>query len=438
MIDTPQSVQPSIAESGPEPAAWSASARWRLIAASAMGTVAALFGWLLAGEPLDVVSDLGVLQPAAGVTLLFVGVIVMVQSISLLLQSGPDRVYAPGNATRAGAFFVVVWLVGTILGTGFRLQTIGDLKGILLLCAVAGVTLAGAGALWVFRRFGAQVDRRWPSTAESIALRRRPMEWSVFFAFVWGVLSVIPALWLELRFVELLGPLFESRAAAITRPEDVLLLLRDPVIVLGLALLVVVAAPLIEEASKAIGLWLFRGAIRSHGDGLALGFAAGLGFGLIESALYIWAILVLSGSSGAGLFTFAFVWLRVVAIWLHGVVTGLIGAEYARARLTGNRRVIGSGLLRAATAHGAWNAYLILFILTIDLGLFALVLIGVYIALVATRLVKVLTAAIDRSIQNDHALNSAPLPETWWPMEEGLWWRLAGGRPEYPPPPGSA
>jgi hypothetical protein len=38
------------------------------------------------------------------------------------------------------------------------------------------------------------------------------------------------------------------------------------------------------------------------------------------------------------------------------------------------------------------------------------------------------------SHQNDHALAGVPLPKEWSPIHEGLWWRLAGGQPQFAPP----
>jgi len=354
------STVPIIETAAPQPAAWSSRARSLLGVAAAIGVLGMLLGLARAGEPLDLFAGADIFGPPLGVVLMFAGAVIAAQSLRLLRSSGPDRPYAIGNPVQAGTAFVVVWLIGSILGISASAQSINDLQPFLLFLSVASLLMAAFGALWVFRRFGAQVDRRWPPAETSTAIRRRSTAWSVFFAFGWGMVSIALALWFESLVVQLASPLLESRIPALRTAADVQKILNDPAIVLSVIALLVVIAPLIEEASKAAGLWLFRGAIRSHGDGLALGFAAGLGFGLIESAMYIWLIFVLVGQ-GLGWFVFAFIWLRVIAIWLHSVVTSLTGAACAKARLTGDRRLVWGGLLRATLAHGTWNAVLVIF-----------------------------------------------------------------------------
>jgi RsiW-degrading membrane proteinase PrsW (M82 family) len=302
------------------------------------------------------------------------------------------------------------------------------LKPGFIAAAAIGLIVMGAAAWWVFRWIGAKVDGEWPKLEPSSAVRRRAREWSVLWAFVWGILSTVVAIAVEVLLLLMLGSrVAQLRLPVSVTPLDVAGLADDPGFIIGVFLALSVVAPLIEEVVKALGLWFARGAIRSHGDGLLLGLAAGLGFGLVESAGNV--------VNGVGsLFLFVVIWARVAAMLMHSVTTGLVGAGYARARLTGDRRALWSGLIRAVVLHGAWNAIGAVTILAGLRGdaLLPLALLIVLIVLAVRIVPRVVTASIDRSIQDDHAASDVDLPREWSPMDDGVWWRLAGGRPVYP------
>ena len=169
--------------------------------------------------------------------------------------------------------------------------------------------------------------------------------------------------------------------------------------------------------------------------GLLLGRSIGLGFGFLESAFFI--------LDGVGSFAvLVLMWVRLATLVAHCGTTGLTGAGYARARLSGDRRALWRGLGRAAVVHAAWNALAVgaLPLLTV-LGpgesiacCLALIYAPLLIVAALRVLPRVVTAEIHKSIQDDHALAGVPLPREWSPVADGLWWRIAGGRPKLPLP----
>jgi len=306
----------------------------------------------------------------------------------------------------------------------------------MLVATSIGFAVAGAGAVWISRWIGAKVERAWPPAEPSQAIRLRVHEWAVFVAFAWGMLSILPSLVLEATFGGLLGQatLGESPldlASESSLPNVVV----DPELLAWLLVSFVFIAPPIEEASKAIGLRFVRAEIQSTTGGLLLGMSIGLGFGFLESAFFI--------LDGVGSFAvLVLMWVRLATLVAHCATTGLTGAGYARARLSGDRRALWRGLGRAAVVHAAWNALAVgaLPLLTV-LGpgesiacCLALIYAPLLIVAALRVLPRVVTAEIHKSIQDDHALAGVPLPREWSPIVDGLWWRIAGGKPQHPSP----
>jgi RsiW-degrading membrane proteinase PrsW (M82 family) len=411
-----------------EPVTWSPAARRRLTIALAAGALVAVIGLMLVLERFRITTVLDVLKPMLGVALAFAGGLVAVQSYRLLKTSTPDRLYRPRDPNEARSVFVGVWLVGSILLAVLSVQSLAAVKPALVIGTTVGVVVMGVGALWLYRWIGATAEGEWPVDEASQTIQARPVEWSVFWAFVWGVFSTVLAIGAEVVLLLVGLQYFAFRLPVPVADANVSELIADPGFVLGVFVAVCLIAPLLEEIFKALGLWLLRGAIRSHGDGLLLGLAAGLGFGFVESAGNMlqgvgnWLILAL-------------VWMRLATMLMHSVTTGLIGAGYARARLTGDRRALLSGLLRAVVVHGGWN---VLGVIVVFAGLrgdncLPLVVLGAIIVLAVRIVPRVVKAAIDRAIQDDHAIAGVPLPGAWSPLDDGVWWRLAGGRPQFPP-----
>ena len=432
MNDRPalDSTFPTSKTAAPQPAAWSPRARTLLWLAVLISAALAVYGLSLVIESARHLDILESLKMLGGVALIALGLPIALKSHNLLMRSGPDTPIAHGNPRQAQGVFFVVWVIGSVVGVVLPVNLILDTKMPLAIGAMIGLCVASVGALWIFRWIGVKFESQWTSLAASSAIRKRASAWSVFFAFVWGIVSAALAFRVELWLVELTVPYLESRYPNLLSPAAIARMLQDPVIIAGLFIGITIVGPIVEEACKAIGLRLCRGAIHSHGDGLLLGLMAGLGFGFIESAGYI------LGGIGSPTIV-VLIWMRAATMIVHSLATGLAGAGYAQARLTGNGWALWRGLLRGILVHGVWNAGAALIILS---GLFGFgagclpFLVLIVMAVIGVRLLpKIMTAAMDGSIQDDHAESGVPLPREWSPLEAGVWWRVAGGRPRFPP-----
>ncbi len=121
----------------------------------------------------------------------------------------------------------------------------------------------------------------------------------------------------------------------------------------GAFFLVLVLAPLIEEALKASGVVGRKSALRHVADGPVVGASVGLGFGFFETFLYgVGAFLV--GGLVAGL---TLIVLRSISsVLLHGSTTAMFGYGYARSRFGVVGAGSGSYYLLAVGMHAAFNA----------------------------------------------------------------------------------
>jgi RsiW-degrading membrane proteinase PrsW (M82 family) len=187
--------------------------------------------------------------------------------------------------------------------------------------------------------------------------RERESRWAYAAAFLWGGLIAttlaLPANtaalyavsgWLEgmPELGELLGP-------------DAALLVGAPI-----------AAPIVEETTKAVGIvllfWLMRGEFDNVRDGFIYGALVGAGFNWFESALYVQQDFVKYGTATYGFQVgVRYAWLGMAG---HALFSGLFGAALGVARATVRAwvRVIApaTGFLLAVVAH-AWNNSLPLF-----------------------------------------------------------------------------
>jgi protease PrsW len=121
----------------------------------------------------------------------------------------------------------------------------------------------------------------------------------------------------------------------------------------GAFFLVLVIAPLIEEALKASGVYYFRDQIRSLADGPVVGASVGLGFGFFETFLYGLSAYLIGGLV-AGI---ALILVRSVSsVLLHGSSTGMFGYGYARSRFGVPGAGAGGYYLVAVGMHAGFNA----------------------------------------------------------------------------------
>jgi RsiW-degrading membrane proteinase PrsW (M82 family) len=135
----------------------------------------------------------------------------------------------------------------------------------------------------------------------------------IFLVFLYGaVVSVVLALLFELLF----GQYFEERVYDF--PDHVL----PEALVLA-----VIAAPVIEEFTKALGVRVGRPKITEVEDGIVYGVAAGLGFSATENLFYEVAALAQHGEDA---FIATAVVRSLTGSFLHATATGIVGYGMAR------------------------------------------------------------------------------------------------------------
>ncbi len=120
-----------------------------------------------------------------------------------------------------------------------------------------------------------------------------------------------------------------------------------------LALTAVIAAPVVEEATKGLGITLQRDRIEEPEDGLVYGAALGLGFAATENLLYGLTALFASGIEVA-MVTVA---LRILSSTiLHAGASAILGFGFTLVllRLRGPRTILVAYLV-AVLIHGAYN-----------------------------------------------------------------------------------
>lgn len=126
----------------------------------------------------------------------------------------------------------------------------------------------------------------------------------------------------------------------------------------GVAVSVVLMAPLLEEASKAFGLPLARRHMDEVEDGIVYGTAIGVGFAATETVLYAQAALA-GGDAWLALQT---VLVRSFSsLLLHAGTSALVGFGYGMARALGRSRWTVLPYLAAAIGiHGTYNLFVAL------------------------------------------------------------------------------
>jgi RsiW-degrading membrane proteinase PrsW (M82 family) len=181
--------------------------------------------------------------------------------------------------------------------------------------------------------------------------RERESPWLTAAAFLWGgLIATTLALPANSTVLYLVGQWLEGNAALrdMLGPEATLLI--------GAPL----AAPLIEETTKGLGLlllfWLVRSEFDNVRDGLVYGALIGAGFNWFESALYVQQNYVQFGEAPFGFqLGMRYAWLGLAG---HAMFSGLFGASLGFARATRHRLlavlVPVAGFALAVIAH-AWN-----------------------------------------------------------------------------------
>ncbi len=172
---------------------------------------------------------------------------------------------------------------------------------------------------------------------------------TVLRVFGWGAfVSAVIAIVLEFAFIGLamqIPPLYSYLASRFTNIE--------PATVFGF----LVAAPLIEEASKALGVRSARRQINAATDGIVYGATAGLGFSAMENLLYgvtVYLTLIQQGLNPSGS-------LLVIALrsfsssLLHASSTATTGFGLAKGWLLNRKYVFVPFYLIAVAMHATFN-----------------------------------------------------------------------------------
>ncbi len=436
MVDDPLPIDlsgptASVEPIAPEPARWSAATQGRLRAALISGSLAAVIGALLFFRDADLQSIADMLLMYAGLALMPIGASVAILAARTLPLS-PDQAYQPQSSRVPRNIFAIFWLVGVIAPLALHVESIRDLRAFSLVALAVAAIFVLSGGRWAFRWFANKLVAEWPTgriDAPPAVPLIWPRNWTIGWAGLLGVLAGVLAATVEITLVwvtaTLLGPSLAKLLPASLATEDILgEMLSQPLVLLGLLVAVAVVAPAIEEAAKALGLRLLRRQIQRPIDGLTLGMLIGLGFGVMESGLYLSS---LNGWLIGG-------WLRLSTLMLHGIATSLIGVAYARSLIAGQRREVAAGYGRAVWLHGLWNASAI----GIGVGFGSLTLwwlgvicLGILVFLIVRMIPRTVLAGVQTVIQEGYQQAAANLPPEWSPSDYGIGWRLMGSRPRW-------
>jgi RsiW-degrading membrane proteinase PrsW (M82 family) len=197
--------------------------------------------------------------------------------------------------------------------------------------------------LWIVAFIPALVYLSWIRSTE----RYSKEAWSpLLWAFAYGaIFATIIAAIVEVVLVAL----GTAISQAVPAPEFVFL---NGNTTLGALFLVLVIAPLVEEALKASGVARNKDKIRNIADGPVFGASTGLGFGFFETFLYGLSLFLVSGLAPA----IGLVILRSISsVLLHGSSTGMFGYGYARSKFGVPGAGSGSYYLLAVGMHASFN-----------------------------------------------------------------------------------
>ena len=422
-----ESVEPVATAAEPQ---WPDRAHHRLHQVRLIGLAMILIGAIMFVIGSSLAGVISNFTANGGLTLLVTGMVIIAAAMRTHNMS-PAQSFLPASVVNPRMWFVLLWGAGILLAILVNAIDPSPTTEQILMLIVA-TPLMVVGGLWILRWIGGQLLRQWPSNAATL---HWVPNWTVIWAGVWGLISTIAAFVIEAAPVLLLSVLSGAAFTEVARTplseyESLIRMLHNPVLLAIIFLGAVVAAPIIEEAVKALGLRWLRPWINHPSSGWLLGLSAGLGFGMLEGAFNLdstnnWLV----GS-----------WVRLAALLLHGLATSLTGLGYARYLQTKRRSDLWRGYMRAVIMHGAWNAsaiglgviagatFLSMNVLLVCGGAAAIVGIIVFMILLIRRVSR---AGVQTSIQEDFQQAGVPLPVSWRPMNFNFGWRFVGNRPIY-------
>lgn len=225
-------------------------------------------------------------------------------------------------------FFVVLPASSVVLLVAFYSGMIGLLVG--LCCAVPLIILGIAAPAMAWISFIHSRDKLEPEP-----------EWALLVAFTWGMLSCIPALFIN----SMNGIIFEV-ALGVTG-----------VALSAGALTAVLSAPVFEEGVKAFGFVFIRHEVDNELDGLVYGICFGVGFATIENFAYAANALASGGTIG---FLFTSMFRGVFTVLLHIMGPAMIGFAYGWAKRNYKRGFdlflpVAGAYMFGMLNHSLWN-----------------------------------------------------------------------------------
>jgi hypothetical protein len=148
-------------------------------------------------------------------------------------------------------------------------------------------------------------------------------------------------------WVEEFSTMIESAQGTMEFPEDeVIGLLRSPLVVGVILFFTSALVPLVEESIKPIGLWLLAGRDLTPQDGWVLGLLSGAGFALIENL----------GNLVVGQGWLSLALARGGATALHMFNTAIIGYTFVLSRRQKRWRTVILAFLGTLLLHALWNS----------------------------------------------------------------------------------
>ena len=369
-----------------------------------------------------------------GLTLLVTG-LVIIAAVVRTRRAHPNRPFTPRSIVSPRMWFVLTWMAGVGVAV-VLLSTRGSATTEQIIMLMFATTLMVLGGFWLLHGLSGQLARRWPS--DPAAPLKLVPGWTIVWAGVWGLFSTIVAFVIESLPVLLLAIVFRTAFTDVSRStinslETITRVMQNPLLLVLVFCGAVIAAPIVEEAIKAFGLYLLHDWIQQPADGWLLGLGAGLGFGVLEGAFNL----------DAPDSWFVGAWIRLAALLLHGLATSLTGLGYARSLRSQQRGPLLRGYRNAVILHGLWNASAVGIALAAGasgLGVFSiqflvacgslLLLVGlaVFLILLVRRVAR---AGVETSVQEGFQQAGMTLPPSWSPADYNLGWRFVDSRPEY-------
>ncbi len=432
----PNSTSPAIDLSSPSaleapPAAWSNRARLLMRLGILLGLIIIAIGAIMFFTTYWILDQADIVNILLGLALIPIGLGLIYVAYQSQTNT-PDHLYQALDAAAPRKWFIGAWVVGLLIYYGIVATKNYNLSNLnLLFAAIMGISAltAMAGGVWCLRWLSEKYRIEWPhgnqNAYAAIALHW-PRQWTIGWAIVGGIASAVAAIILETLGLQIFASVFEQAAMQSLLTASQTSMFSNFTVVLVVLFIAAVVAPIVEEACKAAVLRLFRHRLKQPNDGVILGMAAGIGFGMLESLFYMFSVLLLG-------FWWIGAWARVATILMHGITTSLIGRAYVLSLQTNNRRTLWSGYGRAVLLHGLWNG---LFFGAAILAINGQTLFGcggliVWLVVMSRQLPKIAVANVEASIQDEYTAANLPMPTDWSPMDDGLAWKAAGSHPRY-------